>query len=137
MCVCVCVCVYVCACVRACVHACVRACVRACVCVKRQCSQTTTFLKRKEAKAESNPGPSAYQHNALPLGHIGSRPLRSTEYLLISLLALDTTGLRETVGYTLTGCGAHVDWLWCGRGIHVDWLWCGRGTHVDWLWYTR
>ena len=113
---------------------CVRTCV--CVCVKRQCSQTTTFFKRK-AKAESNLGPSAYQLNALPLGHTGSRPLLSMEYLLISILAVDTVDLRWAVGHTLTGCGTHVDWLWSGHGTHVGWLWCGRGTHVDWLWDTR
>ena len=40
--------------------------------VTRQCPQTTTFLKRKESEAVSNRGPSAYQPNALPLGHTGS-----------------------------------------------------------------
>ena len=35
--------------------------------VTRQCPQTTTFLKRKEAEAESSRGPSADQPNALPL----------------------------------------------------------------------
>ena len=33
----------------------------------RQCPQTT-FLKRKEAEADSNRGPPAYQPNTLPLG---------------------------------------------------------------------
>ena len=33
--------------------------------VTRQCPQTTTFLKRKESRKESNRGPSAYQPNAL------------------------------------------------------------------------
>ena len=41
--------------------------------VTRQCPQTTTFLKRKEAEAVSNWGPSTYQPNALPLGQTGSR----------------------------------------------------------------
>ena len=36
--------------------------------VTRQCPQTTTFSKRKESRS-----PSAYQHNALPLGQTGSR----------------------------------------------------------------
>ena len=87
--------------------------------------------------------------NALPQGHIGSRSLRSTHYLFISLLALDTVDLRGAVGHTVDwlwcgrgthvdwlwcGCGTYVDWLWCGCGTHVDWLWCGCGTHVDWLW---
>ena len=40
----------------------------------RQCPQTTTFLKRKRAEVESSRGPSAYQHNALPLGQTGLRP---------------------------------------------------------------
>ena len=35
--------------------------------VTGQCPQTTTFLKRKRAKADSNRGPSAYQPNALPM----------------------------------------------------------------------
>ena len=35
--------------------------------VTRQCPQTTTFLKRKEAEAESSRGPSADQPNGLPL----------------------------------------------------------------------
>ena len=34
----------------------------------RQCSQTATFKARK-TEAESNPGLSAYQFNALPLGN--------------------------------------------------------------------
>ena len=47
--------------------------------VTKQCPQTTTFEekgepKRNRAEAESSPGPSAYQPNALPLGHTGSRP---------------------------------------------------------------
>ena len=33
--------------------------------VTRQCPQTTTILKRKETKAESNRGPYAYQPNCL------------------------------------------------------------------------
>ena len=40
--------------------------------VTRQCPQTTTFLKKKAAEAVSNRGPTAYQPNALPLGHTGS-----------------------------------------------------------------
>ena len=43
--------------------------------VTRQCPQTTTFLKRKESRSGIEPrsrGPSAYQPNALPLGHTGS-----------------------------------------------------------------
>ena len=35
--------------------------------VTRQCPQTTTFLKRKESRSGT-----AYQPNALPLGHTGS-----------------------------------------------------------------
>ena len=41
--------------------------------VTRQCPQTTTFLKRKEAEAVSNRGPSAYQPTALRLGQTGSQ----------------------------------------------------------------
>ena len=38
----------------------------------RQYPQTTTFLKRKRAEADSNRGPSAYQPNVLPLCQTGS-----------------------------------------------------------------
>ena len=44
--------------------------------VTRQCPQTTTFLKRRRAKAVSNRGPSAYQPTTLPLGQTGSPRLR-------------------------------------------------------------
>ena len=33
------------------------------------------FLKRKESRSGLEPSPSAYQPNALPLGHTGSRGL--------------------------------------------------------------
>ena len=40
--------------------------------VTRQCPQTTTFEEKGEPKRmDSNRGPSAYQLNALPLGHTG------------------------------------------------------------------
>ena len=38
-------------------------------------STNDTFWKEKRAEAVSNRGPSAYQPNALPLGHTGSQPL--------------------------------------------------------------
>ena len=41
--------------------------------VTRQCPQTTTFEEKRRAEADSNRSPSAYQPNALPLGHTGSR----------------------------------------------------------------
>ena len=40
--------------------------------VTGQCPQTTTFLRERRAEAVSNQGPSAYQPNALPLGHADS-----------------------------------------------------------------
>ena len=41
--------------------------------VTRQCPQTTTFEdKGGTTEADLNRGPSAYQSNALPLGHTGS-----------------------------------------------------------------
>ena len=41
--------------------------------VTRQCPQTTTFGRERRVEADSNRGPSAYQPNALPLGHTGSQ----------------------------------------------------------------
>ena len=52
--------------------------------VKRQCPQTTTFEEtERRAQAVSNRGPSAYQHNALPLGQTGSlsSPFFQPEYI--------------------------------------------------------
>ena len=41
--------------------------------VARQCPQITVFEEKGEPKRrESNRGPSAYQHSALPLGQTGS-----------------------------------------------------------------
>ena len=51
--------------------------------VTRQCLQTTTFLKRKRAKAESNRGPSAYQ-----LKRLTARSNRLTRYCNSSLLII-------------------------------------------------
>ena len=41
--------------------------------VTRKCPQRQSFWRERRAEAVSNPGPSAYQSNALPLGQTGSR----------------------------------------------------------------
>ena len=40
--------------------------------VTRPCPHTTTFEEKGQPKAVSNRGPSAYQHNTLPLGQTGT-----------------------------------------------------------------
>ena len=41
--------------------------------VTRQRPQTTAFWRQRRAEEDSNPGPSAYRPNALPLGQPGSQ----------------------------------------------------------------
>ena len=62
--------------------------------VTGQCPQTTTFFEEKgEPKRVSNRGPSAYQPNALPLGHTGSRHFDDDDddELMLSVLGCQMT----------------------------------------------
>ena len=79
-----------------------------------QCPQTTTFLKRKKrAEAVSNRGPSAYQPNALLLGHTGSQLITHDDgEVLLSVLRCQLT---YYLGQVVTNAEAQFNKFLCPR----------------------